>query len=114
MAEAGGEEATVGLGMAGRGSHMQCPLISRTAAYIRMVEKAMVQSKPALGNPNAVSLHQLLRSSRLYALSHTGPGLFIYLFILGPHLRHMEIPRLGVKSELLLTYTIATAAQDPS
>ena len=44
--------------------------------------------------------------------------LFIYLFIfcfLGPHLRHMEVPRLGVKLELqLLAYTTATATQNLS
>ena len=35
--------------------------------------------------------------------------------ILGPHLWHMEVPRLGVKSELqLLAYAIATATWDPS
>ena len=40
--------------------------------------------------------------------------LFIYLFI-GPHLQHMEVPRLGVKSELQLpAYTTATATWDPS
>ena len=43
--------------------------------------------------------------------------LFIYLFLsfvfLGPHLRHMEVPRLGVESELqLLAYT--TARSEPS
>ena len=36
--------------------------------------------------------------------------LFCFCF-LGPHLRHMEVPRLGVKSELQLP---ATATQDPS
>ena len=42
--------------------------------------------------------------------------LFIYLFcFLGSHLRHMEIPRLGVQSELqLLAYASAIATQDPS
>ena len=36
--------------------------------------------------------------------------IFIYLVLLGPHMWHMEVPRLGVKSELqLLTYTTATA-----
>ena len=40
--------------------------------------------------------------------------LFIYVF-LGPHLRHMEIPRLGVESELhLLAYATATVTQDLS
>ena len=41
--------------------------------------------------------------------------LFIYVFFLGPHPWHMEIPRLGVESELqLLAYATATAMQDPS
>ena len=41
---------------------------------------------------------------------------FIYLFIfLGLHLRHMEVPRLGVESEQQLpTYTTIIAAQDPN
>ena len=40
--------------------------------------------------------------------------LFIYCFW-GPHLQHMEVPRLGVKSELQLpAYTSATARWDPS
>ena len=34
---------------------------------------------------------------------------------LGPHLQHLEVPRLGVESELqLLADTKATAMQDPS
>ena len=37
-----------------------------------------------------------------------------FSFFLGPHLRHMEVPRLGVKLELLLpAYTTATAKPDP-
>ena len=49
---------------------------------------------------------------------------FIFLFFklknfffgfLGPHLRHMEVPRLGVQSELQLpAYSTATAMGDPS
>ena len=39
---------------------------------------------------------------------------FIFVF-LGPHLRHMEVPRLGVSSELLLpAYTTTIATRDPS
>ena len=39
---------------------------------------------------------------------------FFFCF-LGPHLHHMEVPRLGVQSELQLqAYTIATATQDLS
>ena len=38
-----------------------------------------------------------------------------FFFFLGPHLWHMEIPRLGVKLELQLpAYTTATAMPDPS
>ena len=45
-------------------------------------------------------------------ISH--PILFIFLIYLGPHLWHMEAPRLGVKSEVQLpTYTTATATPDP-
>ena len=44
-----------------------------------------------------------------------GEALLSFLFFLGPHPRHMEIPRLGVESELpLLVYATATATQDPS
>ena len=43
------------------------------------------------------------------------PTSFFLFSFLGPHLRHMKVPRLGVKSELqLLTYTTATETQDPS
>ena len=40
----------------------------------------------------------------------------MYVFIfLGPHLWHIEIPRLGVESELLLlAYTTVTATADPA
>ena len=40
--------------------------------------------------------------------------LFLSFCFLGPHPRHMELPRLGVKSELQLpAYGTATATQDP-
>ena len=40
---------------------------------------------------------------------------FFFSIVLGRHLRHMEVPRLGVESELqLLPYTTATATPDPS
>ena len=39
---------------------------------------------------------------------------FFFLAFLGPHPRHMEVPRLGFKSELqLLAYTTVTATLDP-
>ena len=41
-------------------------------------------------------------------------SLFLFFF-LGLHLRHMDVPRLGVESELQLpAYTTATATLDPS
>lgn len=48
-----------------------------------------------------------------YATHLTG---FFFFGFLGPHLpRHMEVPRLGVKSVLQLpAYTTATARPDPS
>ena len=40
---------------------------------------------------------------------------FFSFFALGPHPWHMEVPRLGVKSELQLpAYITATATRDPS
>ena len=50
----------------------------------------------------------------------TGVVSHLYLFVcsfvfLGPHLRHREVPRLGVQLELLLlAYTTATATRDLS
>ena len=39
--------------------------------------------------------------------------MYVRICFLGPHLRHMEVPRLGVKSELQLPpYPTATATQD--
>ena len=36
-------------------------------------------------------------------------------FFLGPHMQHMDVPRLGVEPELqLLAYTTATATRDPN
>ena len=41
--------------------------------------------------------------------------LSFFFFFLGPHLQHMEVPRLGNESELqLLAYDTATATWDPS
>ena len=42
--------------------------------------------------------------------------LSIYVFVfLGPHLQHMEVPRLGVELEMpLLAYTKTTGTRDPS
>ena len=40
---------------------------------------------------------------------------YFYFFVLEPHPWHMEVPRLGVHSELQLpAYATATATRDPS
>ena len=40
---------------------------------------------------------------------------FCFVFLLGPHMQHMELPRLGVELELQLpAYTTATATWDIS
>ena len=42
-------------------------------------------------------------------------GFVLFFVFLGPHPQHMDVPRLGVESELqLLAYTTATATPDPS
>ena len=46
-----------------------------------------------------------------------GFSFFFFWSFLGPHLWHMEVPRLGVKLELelqLLAYAVAIAMWDPS
>ena len=46
---------------------------------------------------------------------NTTPSFNDFFFFLGPYLQYMEVPRLGVESELhLLAYTTATATQDLS
>ena len=41
--------------------------------------------------------------------------IIIIVCFLGPHPRHMEVPRLGVESELQQpAYTTATAIRDPN
>ena len=60
------------------------------------------------------------RSSLKKCLGKSSTDLLFYLYFyflvfLGPHWWHMEVPRLGVESELQkLTYTTATALRDPS
>ena len=55
-------------------------------------------------------------ASRPHALSpHFLFYYYYYLSFLGPHLRHMEVPRPGVESELQPpAYTTTTASPDPS
>ena len=52
----------------------------------------------------------------LYCLYISTIGFLFFIFVFsGPHLWHMEVPRLGSELELqLLAYTTATAMQDLS
>lgn len=51
----------------------------------------------------------------LYLFLHLISFVFVSFCFLGPHLQHMEVPWLGVESELQLqAYATATAMQDPS
>ena len=53
--------------------------------------------------------------SKLWSLGIPMLVFFFFFGFLGPHPRHMEVPRRGVSFELLLpAYTTATAMQDPS
>ena len=46
---------------------------------------------------------------------HFNDLLMTFFFFLGPHLWHMEVPKIGIKSELQLpAYAAAIAMQDPS
>ena len=64
-----------------------------------------------------------LRTSFKWLIEEVEEGLFsfeteaeiFFFFFYGPHPRHMEVPRLGVESELQMpAYTVGTAKQDPS
>ena len=74
----------------------------------------LFQSK-ATGNRSP----QILDSHNMMSLFHLIISLSLFFFFffvsLGPHLLHMEVPRLGVESELQPpVYTAATATWDPS
>ena len=74
-------------------------------------------------NPSCTkSFNPLHRAGKWTSISTVtwaiGGGFFLFVFFglfWRPHLRHMEVPRLGVELELqLLAYTTAPAMQDPS
>ena len=64
------------------------------------------------------SIRSMMPGTVLAAFSPMPSPLNLFNFsfcFLGPRLWHMDIPRLGVQSELqLLVYTTATAVQDPN
>ena len=59
---------------------------------------------------------QAAAANRALTIAQPNKGCFLgFCFFLRPHLQHMDVPRLGVKSEQQLqAYIIATATQDLS
>ena len=76
----------------------------------------------AIGSLYFLSLHHLILDTEKKLNGHDNVHIgyhsfffFFFFCFLGPHPRHMEVPRLGVESELQLpAYTTATAMQDLS
>ena len=68
------------------------------------------------GTPSLAQPHAHLTTTRESGFSREDLIWDLSFFVfLGPHPRRMEVPRLGVESELqLLAYTTATAMPDPS
>ena len=63
------------------------------------------RKKEPQNNKEAKGENKTLKDSALF--------FFFFFCILGPQEQHMEVPRLGIKSELqLLAYTTATAKWD--
>jgi len=57
-------------------------------------------------------VHRLVCFEKTFHFGHFSL-LFFFFLLLGLHLQHMEVPRLGVESELqLLAYTTATAMSE--
>ena len=70
-------------------------------------------SAPCRVQDKLLFLLVLLPPSPTQNLQASGGFLFFFFVFLGPHLWHMEVPRLGVQWELqLLVYTTATAMPD--
>ena len=75
----------------------------RRKIFIYSLSKSPLSSKSLASFRNAA-----LKASN-------GPWLCLFVYLLGPHLWHMEVPRLAVKSELQLqACSTATAMWDPS
>ena len=64
--------------------------------------------------PDALGMNQ--RTTGVFELGTNVWTMFLFFLVfLGLHAWHMEVPRLGVESDLqLLAYATATAMQDPS
>jgi len=66
------------------------------------------------GEGNSFWKKQSSREEFMDPLTHL-MDIYVFILLLGPHPQHMDVPRLGVESELQLpAYTTATATPDPS
>ena len=77
----------------------------------KRVQTAVEQGMYCLDKTNPNNQRSVQKKSR-----NKEPAFYLFIFFvfLGPHLRHMEVPGLGVQSELQLpAYTAATATRDP-
>ena len=75
---------------------LQCQARAISYPPLSLTSSPLLLTRPAPSPPLGFSWSHLLR------------GPFPFFFFLGPHLRHMEVPRLEIKSELqLLAHTTA-------
>ena len=80
------------------------PFSNNTIQFWGWYKYFIIKTKPN------VFFHSLHHCYHLFILL-----IYLFCFFLRPHLRYMEVPRLGVQSELQLpAYTTATATPDPS
>ena len=86
---------------------IDCSLKTSSSAHAISCAKTVLF--PLLASSNPTYHSKAIYSSKLFFF------FFFFSVFLGPHLWHMEVPRLGVKSEPRLpAYATATATWDPS
>ena len=98
-----------------------CPHQGQLAKHL-LLAYPITTSAALLHLPRVLSSSLVFQPLALHRLSHLAWGcvfhisfLLFFFFYLGLHLKHMEVCRLWVKSELQLpAYTTATAMWDPS
>ena len=95
----------VAVGKASKCSSDSTPSLG-TSIYCRFCPKNKTKPIPSLNESVYLSIYLPISLSLSF--------FFVFLPFLGPLPWHMEVPRLGVQSELLpMTYTRATATPDP-
>ena len=78
------------------------------------MQKRKTNNAPRKALLNVQTEDQSRKTGPFVELDEAFDSVLCFCFVLGPHLWHMEVPRLGVTSELQLpAYTTATAMPDP-